>query len=154
MKRLLVIVGFGLLSVACGSSPTSPTATSSSSTAPAPSSILSGRWTGTSEETVAPIQFATFGSVSLTVAQSGASLSGSYTITYADTRYNNSGSLSGTVSGTSISVTLSPSVPTYCQSRVTATHTSPSLTPLYIQGTYVALNCTGAGGGTIILKQG
>jgi len=76
------------------------------------------------------------------MVQSGSSLSGQWSLNFANGAYNNSGSLGGTVTGESLSVLLTPSVPTTCQSRVTATHTSPSIRPMFIEGTYAAINCS------------
>jgi hypothetical protein len=60
----------------------------------------------------------------------------------------NGGSLSGTVTGSSLSVTLSPSDPLTCPFQVTATVNGNRIT-----GTYAAFNCTVALSGSISLTR-
>lgn len=130
---VLVLIG---LATGCGSSssPTTPSVIS-----------IAGNWSGTLSD-----NFAGTGRLAFTFAQSSAALSGTWSTTYSDPGYNNGGSLSGSVSGSSVTVTLTPSVPTYCPYNVTGTlNGSTSLS-----GTYAAFNCSVAVSGTFSATPG
>ena len=107
----------------CGGSPSSPSAAAAN---------LSGTWAGPLTSTLVGN-----GTVQVTLNQSGSSLSGTWLSTFPDPSNNNSGSLSGTVNGSNVSATLTPSDPTNCPLNVTATVNGNVMT-----GTYAAFNCT------------
>ena len=129
---IAAVLGLCLVSARCGGdSPTSPSAPVS----------LTGTWTGTIQDSLVGA-----GTARVTIAQSGSSLTGTWSFTAGgDT---NSGSLSGSVTGSSLSVTLTPSVPTSCPFQVTATVSGNTIT-----GTYAAFNCTVAISGSINLTR-
>ena len=84
--------------------------------------------------------------VRVTVAQNGSSLTGTWSISAAV--QTNSGSLSGSVTGSSLSITLTPSVPTSCPYQLTATVTGNTIT-----GTYASFNCTVAVSGSLTVTR-
>jgi hypothetical protein len=127
-----------LLSVPCGSSmPTGPTITN-----------IAGTWTGPlTDNTAGP------GIVSLTVSQSGISLSGTWTITYQNAALNSalamigdkSGALSGSINGSGVAEVLTPTRAQACLYEVTATADGSS-----IAGTWVFnQGCLSPGSGNI-----
>jgi hypothetical protein len=129
VRQFLLIAFVGLVVVSCGGkdSPGSPTG----------NNALSGTWAGT-------VTGQLVGSGRVTLAQNGAALTGSYGVTYPDSRLNISGTASGTASGSSLSLTLQPSVPTQCPIAVTATVNGSRMT-----GTTATFNCTQASSGSI-----
>lgn len=133
MRRLFI--GVLLLGAfACGGK-NSPTA---------PSTSLSGTWLGTVTAAGFPA-----GNVRMTIAQSGASLSGTWGTTYQDSTLNGSGSLSGNVAGANVTVVLSPSIPTSCPFNVVATVNGSTMS-----GTFAAFNCSvTSSGGFSVTKQ-
>jgi hypothetical protein len=119
--------------VSCGKSNTSP------------SDIFDGTWVGqitTNLAGVAP------GTATVTLTQSGSTVSGSYSTSYPDPSNNGGGSFSGTATGTSLAGTLSPSNPNQCPYTVNATASGNQLT-----GTYAAFNCTISFGGSVSLTK-
>ena len=125
----LVLLSLCLVAAQCTDSPTSPSAS------------LTGTWTGTIQDSLVGA-----GTARVTLAQSGSSLSGTWSFTAgADT---NSGSLSGSVTGSSLSAMLTPSVPTSCPFQVTATINGNT-----ISGTYAAVNCTVPISGSLSLTR-
>lgn len=124
MKRLLLI---GVLFVsACGGGPSGPSTTS-----------VAGTWTGTVNDSLAGVV-----SASMTLAQSGATVSGTWAVS------GNSGSLAGSMSGSSLSAVLSPSNPLTCPYSLTATNSGSRLI-----GTYAAFNCSIPISGSIALTR-
>ena len=93
---------------------------------------LSGTYVGTIQDSVVGA-----GTVRITLSQTGSTLSGTWQMTFANPNFTNSGSLSGTVSGQSITLTLTPSNPTTCPFNVTATMMGANR----FVGTYAAFNC-------------
>lgn len=108
-----------------------------------PSGPLTGTWSGTLTDSVVGA-----GTVRLTIAQSGQSLTGSWGSTFSDPTFNNSGTLTGTFSGSAATITLSPSSPTTCPFFVTATVSGSAMT-----GTYAAINCTVAVSGSVSVTK-
>lgn len=136
-RHCLTLTLICFLSTACGAN---------KGTGPSSANPLTGTWTGTIQElTIANVGP---GTVRVTLSQSGSSLSGNWSSSYAVSAYNNSGAVTGTVNGASVNVTIAPSVPTACPSRITATANGRSLT-----GTYAAFNCSVPSGGTVNLVQ-
>ena len=134
-----VIVGLALCTAAaCGggnSSPTSPT--------PPPPFSFSGTWTGPiTSNVLGP------GTATVTITQTGSSLSGTWATVYPDPTIQGAGSFSGTASGMSLEGTLSPSDPTDCPYTINATVSGNLMT-----GTYATFNCTGVDSGSIMLTK-
>jgi opacity protein-like surface antigen len=124
MKTLLALVVV-LLLAGCSSS----------------SADYSGQWVGTVSDTVGGV-----GQGNLTISQSGSQLTGSWQIGF--TGGLNSGSLQGTVSGSSVSVQLYPSRPDACPYNLTATRSGDTLT-----GNYAAYNCSISISGTLTAQK-
>jgi hypothetical protein len=120
MRRLVVIVVALLVSTCGGSSPSSP------------SLNLSGNWSGTIVDSLAGT-----GVLHMTVAQSGSSLTGTAASVYPTGQ--GGGSFAGTLNGTNITGTTTPSVPTLCPSNFTAVVNSAGT---QLSGTLAAFNCT------------
>lgn len=121
----LLAIAFGI--VCCGTD--SPSA---------PSFSFSGNWQGVAQDSAAGT-----GVFRATLAQSGASVTGTWFIQFPLAAFQNSGSVSGTANGTGLSITLTPSDPTTCPFRLTANASGNQMT-----GTYAAFNCTGSIAGT------
>jgi hypothetical protein len=104
-------------------------------------SSVAGTWVGTTSDNLVAA-----GNLRATILQSGASLSG----TWASTNSSNTsgGMLSGSVDGSSVSVTLTPNIATTCPLSVTATVNGSQMT-----GTYAAASCTVAVKGSITLTK-
>jgi hypothetical protein len=122
-----------LLAAACGL-PAGPDSTST----PAG---LDGTWVGTTSDNLVPA-----GNIRLTMVQASASLSGTWVSTSTNT--TSGGMLSGSVNGTSVLATLTPSTSASCPLSVTATVTGTQMS-----GTYTAVNCTAAVTGSITLTK-
>ena len=128
---LLAVAGCG----ADGSSPSAPTALS-----------LEGTWTGRTEDS-----FAGQGSARVTLAHSGSTVSGIWATMFSDPTFNNGGRLSGTFSGSSLTLVLDPSDPDSCPFNVTAT-VSPNGNQ--ITGSYASFECSVAVTGSLnLMKQ-
>ena len=119
MQRWLVLVLVLLLS-ACGVG----------------GSDLSGSYVGSVVDTVGGS-----GQGTITLAQSGNQLGGSWQISFSS--LSNRGSLQGVVSGSSVSPQLYPSRPDACPYTLTATRNGDTL-----RGNYSAFNCTAPLSGT------
>jgi len=132
-----------LLGAACaGNSPTS------TSTSPS-GQQLAGNYTGTLVSNSSGFAQIGVGTLQATLAQNGGSLNGSWTTTYANAAYNNAGSLTGTVSASSVTLTLTSDVTGLCPSSVTAAISGTTLS-----GTYETVNCSFTDGGQFkITKQ-
>jgi len=133
--RFRFTVGIVLaLLMGCGGGSSSPTAPSTLSVA--------GTWNGSISDAIEGT-----GSAQLTIAQTGTSLSGTYGVNYPNIG-NTSGTFTGSISGASMSATLTPSIPTVCTSAVTATVNGNQIT-----GTYAATNCSASDSGSINLTK-
>jgi hypothetical protein len=124
MKYL--IVGILLLGVtACGGSTTSPSDAS-----------VTGSWVGAINNTALGRE-----DVSVTLAQSGSTLSGSWLTAYETTpAVNYSGQLSGTKTGAVISVTLTPAA-LYAGNACSYTYNSTLSTATVMAGTFASFGC-------------
>lgn len=102
----------------------------------APDPTINGTWAGS----VTSTQVVATGSVRATLSQLGLSqIQGTWSTTYADGRFNNSGFLSGTLIGANVTLDLSPSTPpTGCPIHVTAVLSGGQL----LTGNYTVVNCT------------
>ena len=151
MRRFLLIM-LAVSGVACGrSSPAAPTA-------PPPPPNLSGNWSGTISSFVAgngTISFTlTQGCLSLDPPGSGCNvmLDGTWSASLANPTSNESGTLSGGVNETTVSVSLAQSTSGLCPLIVTATLADSTS----IRGTYTqsrTTSCAGDNGTVAAIKQ-
>ena len=102
---------------------------------------MDGTWVGTTTDNLGASA-----NIRATMSQSGASLSGTWVST--NSSNTNGGMLSGSVNGSSLSVTLTPSIATACPLSVTATVNGSQLI-----GTYAGVSCTVAVKGSITLTK-
>jgi hypothetical protein len=121
-----------------------------SSTPPSPPvTNVAGNWAGTVASATSPNQTGV-GAFHATLVQDESSLSGSWTVTYSDPANNNSGELTGIVTGSSVTLTLSSAQAGACPFSATATLNGATV----MNGTYSTFNCTVADGGPFnITKQ-
>jgi hypothetical protein len=117
---------------------------STTSNTSSPFGSLSGNFTGSIQDSAAGT-----GTVRGTLSQSGTSISGTLQTFFANPNNNNSGTVSGTVNGTSVTLVFTSSVPTACPFNITLTQTSNT----QLSGTYAAFNCTVAVGGTVSITR-
>ena len=116
-----------------------------------PSGLVDGSWTGSIVDSAAGT-----GTAVLTMSQRGAGVSGTWSVSFADARYDREGTIGGTRQGFQVSLFLTPASGEVCGSAttlsgtlgVTATTTSNRLT-----GTYAVLTCDGARSGTLDLRR-
>ena len=93
---------------------------------------LSGTWRGTAQDNIGGS-----GTFEVTLAQTSSNISGTWLIAFpSNPALDNGGSLSGTISGSSLSATLSPSNPNGCPFNLTAT-----VSGTVLSGTYASFNC-------------
>ena len=110
---------------------------SGSSTTPSTAS-LAGSYSGSLSDSVAGS-----GSVGLSIAQSGNSISGQFADTFSNPSYDNGGSISGTVSGNSFSGSVKSVFVNACGFSIKG-----SLSGSTLSGTYSATDCTVSATGT------
>jgi hypothetical protein len=130
--RQMILCGVVCLAGACGGS--SPAAPSQAS--------FSGTWKGTITSSLAT------GSTpaTLTLSQSGSSLSGTWNLVGPDGP--TAGSLTGGAVGSLVAMTLTPGVQTQCPYTVNATVSNTRMT-----GVYASFNCTVVSSGSIDLAR-
>jgi hypothetical protein len=123
MRHLRIILACAALAgaAACGSS-----------TAPSTPVNIEGTWKGT----VSDSQLGT-GTVTAIINQSNAAVTGTWAAVYANPANNNSGSLSGSVDGSNVSILLKPSAVNSCGIQLTATSDGSSM-----NGNYSTVQCT------------
>ena len=126
-----LILGLAMVAACDVDSPTSP------------SGSLAGTWTGTVIDSLVGT-----GTIRITISQSGSTISGTWASTFPDPADNNGGTASGTLSGSSLSATLTPSNPSSCPFNVTATVSGNRMT-----GTYAVFTCTIAVTGSLELTR-
>jgi hypothetical protein len=119
------------------------TACTGSSTGPSQSLNLSGNWSGSISDTVSGA-----GTIRLTLAQSGSSITGTEQSVY--NAGTGSGSLTGSVNGLTLTGIAAPSVPTECQSSITAAINSSGT---QISGTAATFDCTAAESATFTVTK-
>lgn len=100
---------------------------------------LSGSWSGTISSATSGA-----GTLGLTLSQSSNSLSGTWTATFSSAQYNNHGTLTGTVSGSSVSMVLTATGQAACPINVSGTLSGSTS----ISGSYVGSDCTTSSTGT------
>lgn len=128
MLGLLAVVG-------CGGNNSTPTAPTSSQL------NVSGTWTGTTSDNLGT------GPARATLAQSGNSISGTWSTGSGAT--TNGGSVNGSSAGTNVSLSLVPSDPRTCGFTVTASVTGGNR----MSGSYAAAKCTVVVTGTLTLTK-
>jgi hypothetical protein len=122
--RVVLIILSLAATINCSSSPSSPSTPN-----------MTGTWVGTETDTVAGV-----GSLQATVSQSGTTLSGTYSLTFSNGIFSNSGALNGTVNGLNVSMTATPTSTTICPATNTATLNDAAT---QITGTYAVVSgCT------------
>jgi hypothetical protein len=131
MQRVFIIAAAAVLA-ACAAK---------SSTAPAPAEIA-GSWTGPVNDGIQGS-----GTLSFSLAQTGDSVTGTWSIAYANPAADISGLAAGDVNGSTISILLRPSNPPTCQYgpfEIAATVTGRSV----ISGSYSSVQCGSGDSGT------
>lgn len=108
-----------------------------------PAVNVSGNFAGTVSDSIAGN-----GTLTLSLSQNGNNVSGTFQSRFANPASNNSGSVNGTVSGTTLELTVTPSNPNSCPFRVVGQATGTQAT-----GTYAAFNCSAAVSGTVTLTR-
>jgi hypothetical protein len=93
---------------------------------------IAGTWKGT----VSDSQLGT-GTVTATINQSNAVVTGTWAATYTNAANNNNGSLSGTVDGSNVSILLKPSAVNSCGIQLSATSDGKTMS-----GNYSTVQCT------------
>ncbi len=104
---------------------------------------LNGAWTGSLLDSVAGP-----GTVHVSLFESGRSVSGSWSVTFGDSRHNNSGTAVGSIDGSTLSLILKPVVSAACGFDVTATYDTPA-----IAGQYTGIECPVAVTGSVELTR-
>ncbi len=113
----------------------------------APAAPLTGTWSGTVTDSAGGR-----GSARLVLTQTGQGLAGSFAMTFQDRAFDRSGSASGTVLASTISLLLAPSDPIVCSPSVTLSGTfSAALTVrgTRLTGTYSRFTCGGVDAGSL-----
>ena len=106
---------------------------------------IAGLYSGTIQDSVAGP-----GTVTATIVQDGADLTGTWQSLFNNPNNNNGGNLTGTIHDTSIILVLETSNPNNCPYDVTAILVSP----VEISGNYAAFNCSRAITGTLdVVRQ-
>ena len=136
MNRLIpALVATTLFFAAACSTPSTPTVT--------------GQWSGTIADSAAGS-----GTLQATIAQSGSQLTGTWTSAFANA--SNGGTVSGNLSGSTVSLTLTPGNSPTCAISLTTTvlYLSPMLaTQPVIAGPYASVNCGAAVTGSLTLTE-
>ena len=120
IRHVATIAALCLLAIGCASSPST-----------APSAPLTGSWRGTSGNT--PIGT---GAISAMIVQSGADLSGTWTIAFPNGAGSDGGALTGTFTTPNVTLTLRSAVPQACGYLASAALTDNRMT-----GTYATFGC-------------
>jgi hypothetical protein len=134
---LCVVFGLALMAAGCDNKTTEPSGT------------FTGTWAGTINDSVSGL-----GTARLILTQVGAGVTGTYTTTFPNAALNRAGTASGTATGATAAIFLTPSAVTVCSGSLTLSGTmgaSVTLTSTKMTGTYSVLGCTGAATGTLDL---
>jgi len=132
VRAFLVAALLAGVSIACGSS--------SPSTPSVPS--IAGNWSGSVAST-----YVGNGTITFSLAQNGTTVSGQWATTFPG-QPPNGGSASGSVSGSTLTVRLTPGSPGLCGFNTTATVNDTSMS-----GTYAAYNCSVPDAGTFTVTK-
>jgi hypothetical protein len=131
MRRLFTLAGVCALVCAL-----------SSCGATAPSSIT-GTWNGTwTDPAAGPAALA------LTVTQTGTSVVGTWTVLFPNATFAVAGTLTGTLNGTALALTLAPTNPAACERSLAATVDQNTM-----KGTYAYANCASTNVGSFTLTE-
>lgn len=103
-----------------------------------PSFTFAGNWAGVAQDNIAGT-----GVFRATLSQDRGTVTGTWFISFPLASFQNSGSVSGSANGASLSATLTPSNPTTCPFHLTANGTGTQMS-----GTYASFNCIGSVAGT------
>ncbi len=105
---------------------------------------VAGTWAGSSTSNL------TSGSIRLTItiAQTGTTLSGSWASSWPDPMSDNAGTLSGTVTGSTVLVTLNSGNPRLCSASATGVLSGNTMS-----GSYAAIFCSVANGGLFTITR-
>jgi len=134
---LLAVLALSVLASACGGTDSAPSNSNATTS-------YTGTWAGTATSPIAGT-----GNIRVTMAQTNVNLSGTWSATYANIQNNNSGTLSGSVTGVSITLVLLSSVPSSCPYNLTGTRSGNTIT-----GTFATVNCSGSSSGPFsVTKQ-
>lgn len=128
------VLGLALGTMACGSSPSSPTAS------------LTGTWQGTQT------RGGVAGAVTLQMTQTGAGVAGTWSAVIDGVGPPQTGSLGGTVVGSVISLSMTPSAPLVCSPSIMLSGTlsmTGTVADNHLTGDYVVFLCDGAATGRI-----
>lgn len=91
---------------------------------------ITGTWKGTANDNVGGT-----GNFTVTLSQSASKVTGTWYISFPSVGYDNAGNVSGTINGSSVSATLTPSDPTDCPFNLTA-----NVSGKQMSGTYASFN--------------
>jgi hypothetical protein len=111
---------------------------------------LGGTWRGTIT------RGATGGTVTLQMAESGAGVTGTWSADLDGTTFDQSGTVGGTVTASTVSLFLQPGSPTVCDSGATLSGTltmNGTLAGDRLTGHYVVFTCDAASTGTIEVRR-
>ena len=115
---------------------------------PTAPSGLAGSWIGeVVDEGAGP------GSASLEIVSVPLGLSGTWSFTFAEPATSTRGSLNGTVSGSAVTLAMTPGTPLPC-GMFGSIGVTASLVGDRLSGTFVRLTCGGAESGTLDLRRG
>ncbi len=137
LKLGALTMAWCVTSIACGASPT----------APGTQMPLNGAWNGT----VTPDSGGT-GTATMVLAQVGDGVSGTFSLAAAGSGLAANGTVGGTVSGASIALFLTPSVPLVCSPVLTLSGTIGTTLTIgtgRLSGRYLVTTCTGAQVGSV-----
>jgi len=104
---------------------------------------VAGSYQGTAQDSAAGT-----GTLTVTIAQNEATITGTWQLTFSNAANNNSGSITGSISHNSLNVTLQTSVPGACSYQLTATVTGSQIT-----GNYTSVNCSRPSSGTVTITR-
>jgi hypothetical protein len=105
---------------------------------------LSGNYVGTGQNNIAGTA-----TIQVSLAQDGSSVTGVFQSSFPNPQFNNSGALNGTVNGTTVTLTSTPSVPTSCPANLVLQQISST----QLTGTSAAFNCSVVSSATFTLTR-
>lgn len=108
--------------------------------------IITGTWSGIVSAFGSP---AGPGGIQATLAQTGSTVTGTWGTSYPNPAYNAGGALTGSTSGSTLTLTLTPGSPTLCPYVVTGVLVNATT----IQGTFATISCSVVQSGTFNLGK-
>jgi len=139
-RKFPALLGLAIAMSACSGSSAKPSTV--------PVTNVAGNWAGTVSSATAGSQVGV-GTFHATFVQDEGSLSGSWNVSYSDPANNNSGELTGIITGASVTLTLSSGVATACPFSAPATLSGETV----MSGTYSTFNCAVADGGQLTITK-